>query len=185
MPMTYLVYYPGVLEQNLLQEEVHFLGNSPKSFSAGHPPVYEALALRHNYETQSPVKLETFGPTKDLPLGDIALARSGDKGANINIGIFVHTDQEWDWLRSFLTCLKMQALMGDDWRPEFWIERVEFRLLKAVHFVIYGILSRGVSSSSRLDSLGKAFGEYIRDRIVPIPLKLLRLTGEVDLNSTT
>ena len=184
MPMTYLAYYPGVVEQNLLQEEVHFLGKQPASFDAGHPSAYETLSPRRNYETQHPAKLENFGPTIDRPLGDIALARSGDKGANINIGIFVHTDEEWDWLRSFLTRSQMQALVGDDWKPEFWMERIEFLHLKAVHFVIYGILGRGVSSSSRLDSLGKAFGEYIRDRVVPVPRKFLDLNGEVHVNGT-
>jgi len=68
----------------------------------------------------------------------------------------------------------MEELVGDDWKPEFYIERVEFVHLKAVHFVIYGILGRGVSSSSRLDSLGKAFAEYIRFRHVPIPIKFFK-----------
>ena len=64
--------------------------------------------------------------------------------------------------------------MGDDWKPEFYVERIEFRHLKAVHYVVYGPLGRGVSSSSRLDSLGKAFGEYIRAVHVPIPAKFFR-----------
>jgi len=174
MPMPYLAYFPGLIEQNVLNEEVHFLGSSPKSFPAGHPPTYESLAPRRNYEPTSPVSLTSFGETELRPLGDIALARSGDKGGNVNIGIFVHTDKEWDWLRSFLTSAKMQELVGDDWKPEFFIERIEFVHLKAVHFVIYGILGRGVSSSSRLDALGKAFGEYIRDKWVPVPVQFLK-----------
>jgi hypothetical protein len=107
------------------------------------------------------------------PLGDIALARSGDKGANINIGIFVSDSEQWDWLRSFLTTTEMERLMGTDWKDDFWIERIEFPGLRAVHFVIYGPLGRGVSSSSRLDSLGKAFAEFIRDRHIPIPIQFL------------
>jgi hypothetical protein len=172
MPKSYLGYYPGTIEQNKLHEVVHFLG-SGESFEVGHPPAYETLAPRHDYPPTNPKPLSSFGETTIRPLGDIALARSGDKGANINIGIFVHTDEEWDWLRSFLTKEQMQKLMGGDWKDEFWIERIEFPHLKAVHFVIYGPLGRGVSSSSRLDSLGKAFAEYIRDRHVEIPKKFL------------
>lgn len=163
-----------MISQKLLNEEVHFLGPEPATYSAGHPPVYEALAPRRNFPPTNPISIDSFGETVLRPLGDIALARSGDKGANINIGIFVHTDEEWDWLRSFLTAAKMEELVGDDWKPDFYIERVEFTHLKAVHFVIYGILGRGVSSSSRLDSLGKAFAEYIRFRHVPIPIKFLQ-----------
>jgi hypothetical protein len=157
-----------------LTEEVHFLDGSNKPFEVGHPSKYEALAPRHNYPPTSPVSISSFGPTVTRPLGDIALSRSGDKGANINIGIFVHTDEEYDWLRSFLTEKKMEELMGDDWKPEFYVERIEFTHLKAVHYVVYGPLGRGVSSSSRLDSLGKAFGEYIRAVHVPIPAKFFK-----------
>lgn len=174
MPLPYIAYYPGIVEQNTLIEAVHFLGSSPKSFEAGHPSKYEPLAPRKNYEPTNPKALGAFGETVTRPLGDIAHARSGDKGANINVGIFVHTDEEYDWLRSFLTCAQMQAMMGDDWESSFFIERIEFIHLKAVHFVIYGPLGRGVSSSSRLDALGKAFGEFIRAVQIPIPAKFLK-----------
>lgn len=44
-----------------------------------------------------------------------------------------------------------------------FLERVEFPRIWAVHFVVYGILGRGVSSSSRLDALGKGCADYLRD----------------------
>jgi hypothetical protein len=34
--------------------------------------------------------------------------------------------------------------MGEDWREEFFLERVEFEGILAVNFVIYGILGRGL-----------------------------------------
>ncbi|KAI9743703.1 MAG: hypothetical protein M1818_003019 [Claussenomyces sp. TS43310] len=173
IPKTFLAYYPGLIEQSTLNEAVHFCGSASKSFAVGHPPQYEAVGPRDHYETENAVDLGAFGLTIMRPLGDIALARSGDKGANINIGIFVRREEEWDWLRSFLNVAQMKALMGHDWHPTFHVERIEFEHLRAVHFVIYGPLGRGVSSSSRLDSLGKAFGEYIRDRHIPIPVKFL------------
>ena len=85
----------------------------------------------------------------------------------------MHTDEEWDWLRSFLTRSKMQELMGTDWEDWYFVERVEMPLIKAVHFVIYGPLGRGVSSSRLLDALGKGFAEFIRAVHVPIPEKFL------------
>ena len=64
--------------------------------------------------------------------------------------------------------------MGDDWRPnEYFIERVEFPNLWAVHFVIYGPLGRGVSSCRLLDCLGKGFADYIRDKVVDVPERFL------------
>lgn len=46
--------------------------------------------------------------------------------------------------------------------------------IKAVHFVIYGPLGRGVTSSKLLDGLGKGFTDFIRDVHVPIPKKFLQ-----------
>lgn len=73
----------------------------------------------------------------------------------------------------------MQELMADDWRDDFFIERMEFPNIWAVHFVIYGPLGRGVSSCRLLDALGKGFADYIRDRVVEIPEKFLEEVQEV------
>lgn len=62
----------------------------------------------------------------------------------------------------------------DDWDESFLVERVEFPHLNAMHFVIYGILGRGVSSSSRLDGFGKGFADYMRDKIVDVPVEILQ-----------
>lgn len=141
----------------------------------GPPKLTEPLAPRDDYETQNAASLETFGPTQTRPLGDIALARSGDKGANVNLGLFVHTADEWEWFRAFMTKTQLRKMMGNDWKEWYYIERVELPHLFAVHFVIYGPLGRGVSSSKLLDSLGKGFGEFIRAVHVQVPTRFVCL----------
>ena len=139
----------------------------------GPPRVTEKLEPRASYETASPASIQSFGPTTTRPLGDIALARSGDKGANVNIGLFVQTAEQWEWFRAFMTKERLKQLMGKDWRDSYLIERVEFPNIHAVHFVVYGPLGRGVSSSKRLDCLGKGFAEFIRAVHVPVPDQLM------------
>ncbi|KAB8236452.1 acyclic terpene utilization AtuA family protein [Aspergillus alliaceus] len=152
-----------------IPEKVNILEDRSKvaSFDIPRPCQYVSLEPRETYDPTSPTVYN--GPTKDIRLGDIALARSGDKGANLNFGIFVPNPTHWDWLRSFMTTSQMQALTGDDWDDSFSIERAEYPHIHAVHFVIYGILGRGVSSPSRLDGYGKGFADYIRDKIVQVP----------------
>lgn len=122
-PMPILGYYPGILAQSELEEAVNIIGEDSKRIVIKSPAKTEPLQKRESYETASPVGLAAFGPTVNVPLGDIALARSGDKGANINIGIFVHGKEQWDWLRSFLTMDKMRQLMGRDWQEWYHLER--------------------------------------------------------------
>ena len=173
-PKPFLGFYPAIISQSELDEAVTILGPfAVERFVVGPPKITEPLAPRDNYETAIPVSLSQFGSTTLRPLGDIALARSGDKGANVNFGVYVQTAEQWDWLRSFMTREKMKELMGKDWKDWFFVERVEIPRIYAVHFVIYGPLGRGVSSSRLLDALGKGFGEFIRAVHVPVPTKFL------------
>jgi hypothetical protein len=175
IPVPYLAYYPAIYPQDKLGEEITFF--SPafvplESISAGHPSKYESLEARKSYDTKCPIDLASFGSTTSIRLGDVTLARSGDKGANLNFGIFVRSAAHWDWLRTYLSRDQMRTLLGEDNDDRYYIERVEFPNLWAVHFVIYGILGRGVSSSTKLDSLGKGFADYIRDKWIEFPTHL-------------
>lgn len=53
------------------------------------------------------IALENFGDSVTVPFGDMVYARSGDKGSNVNVGLFFpagdNSREKWEWLRSFLT----------------------------------------------------------------------------------
>lgn len=175
LPRSYLAFYPGIKPQSEINEGAALLardGTIAQKAEAGHPTQYQKLQPREDYETANPVALQTFGETVQVRLGDVVLARSGDKGANINCGLFVRKQEHYLWLQSFLTKSRMIELMGDDWKEDYFVERCEFPNLLAVHFVIYGPLGRGVSSCRLLDALGKGFADYIRDKVVDIPKQI-------------
>ncbi|KAF3032664.1 hypothetical protein E8E12_003992 [Didymella heteroderae] len=193
IPKPYISYYPAIYPQSSLKTSINILGPAKCSgeveianISTTPPPQFEALSKRESYETRNPVELSSFGRTTQARLGDIALARSGDKGGNANIGFFIPTQlpsaypassplyaDAWDWLRTYLTIPKLKEMFGDSWSDKFYIERVEFPRIMAVHFVVYGVLGRGVSGSSRLDSFAKGMGDWLRDVEVNVPVKLL------------
>ncbi|KAF4592253.1 DUF1446 domain-containing protein [Ophiocordyceps camponoti-floridani] len=178
-PTPFMGYYPALISQSEIEEAVTLLDSNPSSrpplrIKVGPPKTTQELASRESYETSNPVPLDSFGPKTMRPLGDVILARSGDKGANVNLGLFVHTDEQYDWLRSIMTRDRLRALMRRDWRDCYHVERVEMPRIRAVHFVVYGPLGRGVSSSQRLDCLGKGFAEFIRAIWLPIPNRFLQ-----------
>ncbi|RAL02813.1 acyclic terpene utilization AtuA family protein [Aspergillus ibericus CBS 121593] len=170
IPRPFLAYYPALIKQADIDETINLINDADdiRSYDTGHPQHYQDLVLRENYDPDCHV---FTGPTKQLRLGEIALGRSGDKGGNLNCGIFVTNPNHWPWLRSYMTKDRMRQLIGNDWQDSFYLERVEFPNIMAVHFVIYGILGRGVSSSSRLDGFGKGFVDYIRDKVVDVPVR--------------
>ena len=186
VPRPFLGYYPGVWKQSDLQLKYSLLnsgGAIEKTVDVPHPAKTEALSLQESYDPRHPVDVSKYGESVTAELGSVVIARSGDKGGNINIGLLPRSmpgdkdgkasDDHWDWLRSYLTLAKMKELIGDDWRDDFSLERVEFPGIKAVHFVVYGILGRGVTSSPVLDNLGKGMSDWIRSRYVQIPKKFL------------
>ncbi|KAI9933925.1 hypothetical protein MW887_004997 [Aspergillus wentii] len=144
IPRPFLAYYPAIIKQADLDEKIHILdgSSSSSSFPTGHPPKYSPLQPRANYDPTQPPSPFSF--PQNTRLGDIALARSGDKGGNLNVGIFPIDSSHWSWLRSYMTRDRMKTLLGTDWDESFFIERVEFPNIQAVHFVVYGILGRGV-----------------------------------------
>lgn len=172
-PRPFLAYYPALIKQSDINETINFINESDNisSFGTGHPSRYEEPGIRDNYDPKDPQIYNCS--TKRMRLGDIALGRSGDKGGNLNVGFFPTNPAHWPWLRDYMTKDSMRLLLDKDWHDSFFIERVEFPHIHAVHFVIYGILGRGVSSSSRLDGFGKGFADYVRDKFVEVPVDIL------------
>ncbi|AKJ06160.1 uncharacterized protein DUF1446 [Archangium gephyra] len=111
------------------------------------------------------------GPTRSAPLGRVALARSGDKGGDANIGVWVRTEEAWRWLVHTLTEEKLRALLPET--RELRIHRHVLPNLHALNFVVEGLLGEGVASSTRFDPQGKALGEWLRARHVEVPEHLL------------
>jgi hypothetical protein len=72
-------------------------------------------AQQPTMEVTNPVDLSSFGPKTRAPIGYVCHGRSGDKSSNVNIGLFVRHDDEWDWLRSLLTSEKMKELLRDEY----------------------------------------------------------------------
>ncbi|OOQ89766.1 DUF1446 domain-containing protein [Penicillium brasilianum] len=175
VPKPFLAYYPALVKQDDIMEKIHVLSKDNttniRSYDIGRPSRYQSLGIRDSYDPQ--FQSLNLGPTTAIRLGDVALARSGDKGSNLNFGLFVPNPAHWEWLQSYMTTSRIRSLLGTDWRDTFFIERVEFPRIHAVHFVVYGILGRGVSSSSRLDGFGKGFADYFRDKVIEFPVGLL------------
>ncbi|MDI2027052.1 DUF1446 domain-containing protein [Saccharopolyspora sp. TS4A08] len=111
------------------------------------------------------------GPTRRVPLGTFVAARSGDKGGNANIGVWVRTEQQWRWLAHALTVEKVRELLPE--AAELAITRTALPNLRALNFVVEGILGDGAASQARFDPQAKGLGEWLRSRHIDIPEALL------------
>lgn len=111
------------------------------------------------------------GPAKRVPLGAVFGARSGDKGGNANVGIWARSDAAYAWLADYLTAERFKELVGE--ARDLDVRRYELPNLRALNFVLVGLLGEGVASSTRPDPQAKSLGEYIRAKLVDLPEALL------------
>ncbi|MCP9271769.1 DUF1446 domain-containing protein [Mycolicibacterium sp. CAU 1645] len=133
-------------------------------------PASETLPLEPVAEP-SPPEPFTAAATRRVPLGTIAGARSGDKGGNANVGVWVRTDDQWRWLAHTMTVEKLRELLPET--AELAVTRTLLPNLRAVNFVIEGILGQGVAHQARFDPQAKGLGEWLRSRHIDIPEELL------------
>jgi hypothetical protein len=117
----------------------------------------------------SPRPLDGAGQVR-APLGRVCAARSGDKGGNANVGLWARDAAGYQWLREYLTVARLRELLPEAAGRE--VRRFELPNLRAVNFVIVGLLGEGVASSTRPDPQAKGLGEYLRSRLVTLPAAL-------------
>jgi hypothetical protein len=133
-------------------------------------PPPETLELAPVPPAALPEPLE-FGTTRRAPLGLIAGARSGDKGGSANVGVWVRSDEQWRWLAHTLTVEKLRELLPET--ADLPVTRHLLPSLRAMNFVIDGILGQGVAYQARFDPQAKGLGEWLRSRHVDIPESVL------------
>ena len=121
-----------------------------------------------------------IGDTVPVPLGRLVHARSGDKGGDANLGVWIpadhpHRESAFTWLAAFLDEDTVRDLLPE--AAELDVEIHPLPNLAAVNVVIHGLLGEGVASSTRLDPQAKGLGEWLRARDAAVPTALLADEG--------
>ena len=111
-----------------------------------------------------------------LPLGAVFGARSGDKGGDANVGVWARGPEGYAWLARHLGVQRFKALVPEAAGLE--VRRYELPNLLALNFVVTGLLGEGVSASTRFDPQAKGLGEYLRAKIVDLPVALVERRGK-------
>jgi hypothetical protein len=178
---AYGVYWPTAVPASLVRQEVVVGGNRtviepvlpPDPPVVAEVPVVTMSAGPGAGGARAGAGAERGGGsgTVRAPLGRVAGARSGDKGGNANLGVWARSDAAYAWLAGFLSVPRLKELLPET--APLPVERYELPNLRAVNFVIAGLLGEGVAASARLDPQAKSLGEWLRARVVDIPAELM------------
>ena len=164
----YGVYWPALMPNELVRHETvlddgtRITIDPPKETTAKPPPPLRATSY---------ADVPSGGGTLRAPLGTLVGARSGDKGGNANIGVWAETDAAYAWLARGLSVDKLRELLPET--ADLRIDRHELPNIRALNFVVHGLLGDGVAAGTRQDPQAKGLGEWLRARHVNIPLGLI------------
>jgi Acyclic terpene utilisation family protein AtuA len=162
------VYWPALLDQAALDHLVHHFDGTTEVVAPGNPRGATRRVLPLAKPSRQPQWSDELAVA---PLGEIVHVRSGDKGGDANLGVWVRDWRAWGWLQSTLTVDELRRLLPET--SGLPITRYELPNLGAVNFLIQGLLGTGATSTLRFDSQAKALGEWLRSRTAKVPKSLL------------
>lgn len=99
-----------------------------------------------------------------IRLGEIARARSGDKGNHSNIGVIADSPESFAFLKEALTADVVREFFG---RSASRVERFELPGVRALNFLLHDQLAGGASRSLRTDTQGKTLGPALLELRLP------------------
>ena len=173
-PTPYGVYRPEYVERAKVQHTVvHADGRrevvaDPTDFFVADPD---------EGRRPSPYPAPADSINRRVALGTFVHARSGDKGGDANIGLWVahdgHPSREAriTWLAKFMSPRKVRELVPE--AADLEVEVYVLPHLGAVNVIIRGLLGQGVAASTRFDPQAKGLGEWLRSRVVHVQEDLL------------
>ncbi len=173
----YGIYRPAYVDRAEVTETVHLWDGSvvtidgSAGFPQGQPTMVEPV------QTPPP---DLSAPASVHPLGTFVHARSGDKGGDANVGLWIGSsdslpaelrERRIGWLLHLITPDAVRAFLPE--AEDLPVEVYPLPNLGGVNILIRGLLGEGVAGSTRFDPQAKAVGEWLRSRHVHIPEELL------------
>lgn len=135
-------------------------------------PFDPARLVRPKVETTT----SPAGELINVPLIDLAWARSGDKGDAFNIGVIARDPLFMPWIRAALTEERLLAFFAHEFEGGVHprVLRYELPALNALNFHCLDALGGGQFASLRLDPLAKGKAQQLLDMEIGIPATLLK-----------
>ncbi|MCW2784588.1 MAG: hypothetical protein JWP74_1105 [Marmoricola sp.] len=176
----YGIYRPAYVDRAAVTETVHLWDGTSIAIDA--PPAATAVppGTEVEHDPVTPTGTDADAPTARHPLGTFVHARSGDKGGDANVGLWIRNedvtsadkrDQRVGWLLHLITPDAVRVFLPE--AAGLPVEVYPLPNLGGVNILIRGLLGDGVAASTRFDPQAKAVGEWLRSRYVHVPEELL------------
>jgi hypothetical protein len=107
-----------------------------------------------------------------VKLMDIAIARSGDKGAGSNVGVMANTLPIYEFLKGYLTVERVKEHFKEINFGK--VDRYEAPNLRSLNFILHDSLGGGGTETMKTDAQGKVHGLAMLHMELDVPDHLLK-----------
>jgi hypothetical protein len=173
-----MTYWPALLDKTLVQSKVSLIdrqGKIEKSYEiSGITGFEEDLSKTdelQNHHHENPNSLVNSSLTVPKTYKDICLARSGDKGDTVNIGIIARTPEIYKFIKEKITEREIRVMFRAFCKGE--VKRYELDNIHALNFLLEKSLDGGGTKSLMIDAQGKTFASAFLSQKVEVPEILL------------
>jgi hypothetical protein len=173
-PTPYGVYRPEYVDRSRVHHTVVHADGTREGVAE---PTEFATTDPDAGRRPSPYPAPADSINRRMPLGTFVHARSGDKGGDANIGLWVANDGDprraarATWLAKLMSARRVRELVPE--AEDLDVDVYVLPNLGGVNVVIRGLLGQGVAASTRFDPQAKGLGEWLRSRVVHIQEDLL------------
>jgi hypothetical protein len=114
IPKPFFEYFVTLLPQSDVNHTVHL--HDGRKLAIAPPTVTKKWPSQQPSQDSTAERTEIdVGETIRGPLGWLVHGRSGDKGSNANIGLWVRYNDEYEWLRRLLSTERMKELLAKEY----------------------------------------------------------------------
>lgn len=169
-------YWPSLIKKDLVHPTIAFFKENDSEvleIELAHPIQTSAHGKPNLSYDDSAKQAQIFPSPQNTgtSLYTIALARSGDKGDTVNIGVLARSPQAYRFLKQYLTAQRVK-----DWFQELCLGEVyRYSLdgLQGLNFLLEKSLGGGGSCTLRTDAQGKTFSQALLRQKVEIAKDIL------------
>lgn len=178
-PQSVMTYWPTLVSKKLVEANVTILdlnGNIGNKWvvSAVLGEEQEDFLVESPSQTSNVVKDPEWPKSEDtkrVKFSDICLARSGDKGDMVNIGVIARSEKIYAFLKQHLTADFLKSMFASLCHGP--VTRYELDNLLGLNFLLDHALDGGGTKSLMIDAQGKTFASAFLNQEVEVPAELL------------
>lgn len=145
-------------------------GKKKKSAAAPRRKAAKVVKKAKAKKSARPARKAGTGTTR-VKLMQIAIARSGDKGADSNVGVMAKSPELYEFLRKQLTPVRVKQHFREICLGK--VDRYELPNLRALNFILHDSLGGGGTETQKTDAQGKVHGLAMLHMELDVPRRLL------------